>query len=290
MSTQEKWFIALTVGPALAHFCVFTLAPVLFSLLLSFYDWSVLSVPKAVGIANYVELFRDQIFIKSLLNTLVFTALYVPAMIIVSLGLAILVNRPTRAARFFRSVYFLPVVTSFVVFAVIFKWVFQADAASFANTLMKSVGLQPQSWLQDEHLALPMLALLGLLKGTAWNMVYFLAGLQGIPDTFYEAARVDGAGRSATFRKITLPLLRPTMFFVLVLTTIGAFQVFDSAYLLTKGGPAYATTTIVYYVYSAGFESFRMGYASAAAYVLLAMVLVVTWVQKRYLGAAADWY
>jgi ABC-type sugar transport system permease subunit len=121
-------------------------------------------------------------------------------------------------------------------------------------------------------------------------MIYFIAGLQGIPDTFYEAARIDGANRRQVFRNVTLPLLRPTLYFVSVLTTIGAFQVFDSAFLLTQGGPNRATTTIVYFVYQAGFEQFRMGYASASAYVLLVLVFVVTYIQKRWLGKPADWY
>jgi ABC-type sugar transport system permease subunit len=290
LSASDKWFIAITVLPALAHFGFFTFLPVLFSLALSFTHWTILGSPEFVGIANYIELYRDPHFLRSLINTIVFAIIYVPLMLGLPLMMALLVNRESRVARFFRGVYFLPVVTSFVVFAIIFKWIFQADSDSMANLIMRGLGLRSRAWLQDPQLALPLLAVLGVLKGAAWNMVYFLAGLQAIPDVLLEAARVDGAGRFSSFRRITLPLLKPTMFFVCVLTTIGAFQVFDSAYLLTRGGPAYATTTIVYYVYTQGFESFRMGYASASAYVLLLLVLAITFIQKRYLGDASDWY
>lgn len=290
LNSAEKRFIAIVLGLALVHFVVFTVAPVIFSFVLSFTDWQMLGAPRFLGLQNYLELAKDPVFRISLKNTVLFAIYYVPPMLALSLGLAVYVNHQTRAAGFFKTVYFLPVVTSFVVFALIFRWIFAAEPTSLSNMLVRVFGGRPQAWLQNQHQALPLLAVLGILKGVAWNMVYFLAGLQGIPDVFYEAAKVDGAGRWTTFRKVTLPLLRPTMYFVCVLTTIGAFQVFDSAYLLTQGGPAHATTTIVYFIYTAGFENFRMGYASASAYVLLAMVLVITWIQKRWLGAAADWY
>jgi multiple sugar transport system permease protein len=290
LNRSEKRFIGIVLGLAVVHFAFFTVVPVLFSFILSFTDWQMLGTPRFLGLRNYVELASDPIFRIALKNTFLFAIYYVPPMLALSLGLAMFVNQPTRGAGFFKTVYFLPVVTSFVVFALIFRWIFGAEPTSLSNMLVRAVGGAPQSWLQNQHQALPLLAVLGILKGVAWNMVYFLAGLQGIPDVFYEAAKVDGAGRWVTFRRVTLPLLRPTLYFVSVLTTIGAFQVFDSAYLLTQGGPAHATTTIVYFIYTAGFENFRMGYASASAYVLLALVLVMTWIQKRWLGAAADWY
>lgn len=290
LSRAEKIFIAVVLGPALLHFLVFQVVPLLFSFALSFTEWQMLKPPRFVALQNYRELLGDRLFWTSLRNTFLFTLFYVPPMLAVPLGLAMLVNRPTRAAAFFKTVYFLPVVTSFVVLAMIFEWIFQAEPSSLANMAVRSVGIPAQSWLQDSGQALPLLALLGILKGAAWNMIYFLAGLQAIPEAFYEAARVDGAGPWRTFRCVTLPLLRPTTYFVSVLTTIGAFQVFDAAYLLTQGGPGDATMTIVYYIYVAGFESFRMGYASASAFVLLALVLAVTWIQKRWLGRPADWY
>jgi ABC-type sugar transport system permease subunit len=274
----------------MAHFAVFYITPVVMSFVISFTEWRIRGTPHWVGLSNYRELFHDDDFRNALKNTALFTLFYVPPMLILSLGMALLVNRKTRVSDFFKGAYFLPVVTSFVVFALIFAWIFQAGPNSLANKSVTSLGLAPQSWLQDPDMALALLAVLGILKGAGWNMVYFLAGLQAIPDVFYEAARVDGAGPATVFRRVTLPLLRPTLFFVCVLTTIGAFQVFESAYVITQGGPAGATTTIVYFIYTAGFESFRMGYASSAAYVLLLLVLVVTFIQKRYLGATADWY
>lgn len=274
----------------MAHFFMFHVTPVLMSFVISFTDWQIKGTPEWVGVDNYRELIHDSDFVRALINTGLFTFFFVPPMLILSLALALLVNQKTRAAGFFKGAYFLPVVTSFVVFALIFAWIFQAGPNSLANKTVTAVGIPPQSWLQNPNQALPLLALLGVLKGAGWNMVYFLAGLQAIPDVFYEAAKVDGANRLTVFRRITLPLLRPTLYFVSVLTTIGAFQVFESAYIVTQGGPANATTTLVYFIYTAGFESFRMGYASSAAYVLLALVLLVTWVQKRYLGAPAEWY
>lgn len=286
----EKLFIAAVLIPVFAHFIFFHFTPVVLSFFISFTEWKIKGAPHWIGVSNYRQLLHDTIFARALFNTFLFTIYFVPPMIVASLGLALLVNRQTRAAAMFKTVYFLPVVTSFVVFALIFGWIFQAGPSAFANKLLVQFHIRPQSWFQSQHQALPLLALLGILKGAGWNMVYFLAGLQAIPDSFYEAARVDGASRWAIFQRVTLPLLRPTIYFVLVLTTIGAFQVFDSAYVLTGGGPAYATTTIVYFIYNAGFESFQMGYASASAYVLLILVLGVTWIQKRYLGATADWY
>lgn len=290
MDSAERRFLLIVIIPALLLFVAFTLLPVILSFIISFTQWELMGAPIFTGLRNYLELARDPIFRTALVNTILFAIMYVPPMIIVSLGLALLINRETKAAKFFRTVYFLPVVTSFVVFALIFEWIFKSEAVSLANSFMRLLGLPPQSWLQDKHQALPLLALLGILKGAAWNMIYFLAGLQGIPDVFYEAAAIDGAGRWKTFRNVTLPLLRPTTYFVVVLTTIGAFQVFDSAYLLTQGGPANSTTTIVYFIYQVGFESFRMGYASASAYVLLLIVLLISWVQNRFLGQEADWY
>jgi ABC-type sugar transport system permease subunit len=290
LSVSEKIFVACVVIPALLHFTLFTVVPVVASFVISFTEWNVMGSPRAVGLQNYEALLHDKIFHIALGRTFLFALYYVPPMLVVPLLMAVLVSRPTRAARFFKSAYFLPVVTSFVVFALIFKWMFQADGSSMANVAMQAVHLPAQHWLQDARLALPLLALLGLLKGAAWNMVYFIAGLQSIPEPFYEAARVDGSSAWHTFRRITLPLLRPTMYFVAVLTTIGAFQVFDAAYLLTQGGPAYSTTTLVYFIYQRGFEDFHMGYASASAYVLLTLVLAVTWLQKTWLGKPADWY
>ncbi len=290
LSSADRNFLLTVMVPACLLFLAFTFIPVLMSLVLSFTQWELMGAPKFIGLRNYIELYHDPLFRTALVNTIIFALMYVPPMIGISLGLALLVNRETRGAKFFRTVYFLPVVTSFVVFALIFEWIFKGDAGSLANRIVGLFGIPPQTWLQNPDQALPLLALLGILKGAAWNMVYFLAGLKGIPDVFYEAAAIDGAGRWKTFRNVTLPLLRPTMYFVVVLTTIGAFQVFDSAYLLTQGGPVNSTTTIVYFIYQMGFESFRMGYASASAYALLLLVLFISWAQNKYLGKEADWY
>jgi multiple sugar transport system permease protein len=290
LSSADRNFVIAVMIPAVLLFLAFTFIPVVLSFIISFTRWELMGAPAFIGLRNYLELYNDQVFRTSMINTILFTLMYVPPMIVISLGLALLVNRETRGAKFFRTVYFLPVVTSFVVFALIFEWIFRGGANSLSNSILAWFGIPSQAWLQDPDQALPLLALLGILKGCAWNMVYFLAGLKGIPDVFYEAAAIDGAGRWKTFRNVTLPLLRPTMYFVVVLTTIGAFQVFDSAYLLTQGGPANATTTIVYFIYQMGFENFRMGYASASAYALLLLVLLVSWVQNKYLGKDSDWY
>lgn len=290
LSSTDRKFIITVMIPSVALFLAFTFIPVIMSFIISFSQWELMGTPRFIGLRNYMELVQDDVFRVSIVNTILFTLMYVPPMIAISLGLALLVNRETRGAKFFRTVYFLPVVTSFVVFALIFEWIFKGNANSLSNRMLSGLGIPPQAWLQDADQALPLLALLGILKGCAWNMVYFLAGLKGIPDVFYEAASIDGAGRWKTFRNVTLPLLRPTTYFVVVLTTIGAFQVFDSAYLLTQGGPANATNTIVYFIYQMGFENFRMGYASASAYALLLLVLLVSWTQNRFLGKETDWY
>jgi ABC-type sugar transport system permease subunit len=201
----------------------------------------------------------------------------------------LIVSQKTKVGNFFKGIFFLPVVTSFVVVAGIWQWLFRGTGEGFINQFLGMLGLPEQMFLSSSNQALLVLAGLSIFKIIGSTMIYYFAGLQGIPEELYEAARIDGASKSKVFWKITFPLLLPIHFYVAVMTTIGSFQVFDSAFLLTSGGPNFATNTIVYYMYQEGFSALRLGYASVLAYVLFFMVFLVSLVQKRFLGKTIDY-
>jgi len=207
--------------------------------------------------------------------------LAVPASVLAALALALLANTTLRGITFFRTVYFLPVVSSMIAVALVWSWMFN-PRYGLLNTLLHSLfGIQGPAWLDDTSWALPAMVIVTVWKGLGYSMVIFLAGLQNIPVDLYHAATLDGAGAWARFRHVTLPLLSPTTFFVLVITLINAFQVFEQTYVLTKGGPANSTVTLSYYVYQNAFQFFHMGLAAAVSYVLFALLFGVTLLQFR---------
>jgi multiple sugar transport system permease protein len=216
-------------------------------------------------------------------NTAVYV-LFVPAGMALALALALLVNRRMPGVRLLRAVYFLPYITSFVAISLVWRWMFQPDVGLF-NNLLGRIGVSPQPWLSSPAAALPSLMLMSTWMYAGYMMVIFLAGLQSIPETLYESARMDGAGAWQRFRRITLPLLRPTLLFILVTMVIFMFQVFTAVYVMTEGGPLHATDVVVYHIYRTAWEYLRMGYASAMAWVLFALVFLVTLLQFRWLGA-----
>jgi multiple sugar transport system permease protein len=266
------------VGLALTGLIVLTIGPIVASFLLSFTDWDLLGAPRFIGLRNFEELFADTTFWRAVQNTIVFTTLSVPLGMALSLGLAMALNRKLRGIGFYRTLFLLPLVASSVATALI--WGLMLDpVAGPVNYLLGQAGLPQPGWLGDTFWAMPSIIIMSIWKGFGLNVVIFLAGLQGIPNELYEAAQIDGAGRFARFRHITLPMLSPTTFFVLLIALIASFQVFDSTYVLTKGGPQDSTITLVYYVYQTGFQQLRMGYASAISYVLFAMTLVIVGIQ-----------
>ncbi|MGQ9457838.1 MAG: carbohydrate ABC transporter permease [Anaerolineae bacterium] len=276
----------LFLGPNIVGFLTFTAFPVVAALSLSLFRWDLLTPPVYVGAENFAELWRDAQFRRVLANTFWFTFGTVPARVILSLLLAAALNQRIRGVVFYRTIYFLPVVSSLVAAALVWQWIFHGDFGLLNGTI-RAVGaalglhLNPPDWLNSTRWALPAVMILNLWKNVGFTAIVYLAGLQAIPQDLYEAAEVDGAGLLARFRHVTLPMLSPTTFFVLVMSAIWAFQVFDEAFIMTRGGPAFATTTMVYYIYLNAFKWFRMGKAAAVAWVLFACIFAFTALQMR---------
>jgi multiple sugar transport system permease protein len=282
---RKNAFLLVVLVPVGLHFLCFELIPLGFSLVVSFLNWPLGGAPRFAGLANWSHLFGDALVGRSLLVTLKFAAYYLLPSLGAGLILALLINLGLRGTSFFKSLYFLPVVTSIVILAGIWKWLFLGDDSGMVNFLLTHVlGMKRQQFFSREESALIVTVLLSVYKAAGYLMVYFYAGLQGIPEELYEAARIDGAGGWRTFRSITLPLLRPTILYVLIISTIDVLQVFESSYVLTAGGPNYATTTIVYLIYTTAFSQMNLGYASSIAYILFGIILLITLVQYKVLN------
>lgn len=267
--------------PNFFGFLAFSLIPIIASFALTFTKWNLASSPQFIGFRNYEKLFTDELFWKYLWNTFYYTILVVPLTIIVGFSLAYLLNRKIRGIIFFRTVYFLPSVTLIVAVAVIWSWLYNADFGLF-NFILGKFGIEGPNWLQSKTWAMPAIVIMGVWKGSGYSMLIYLAGLQSIPEEYYEAAKIDGAGWWQQIRLITIPLIFPTTFFILITSTIGAIQGFDQFYVMTRGGPAGATTTLVYYIFQNAFEWFNMGYAATAAAVLFVIIMVITLLQWRF--------
>ena len=277
------------VAPALALIAVFFVVPVVASVVLSLTDFDIYAVAsranlRVVGLENYRRLVGDPLFWTALRNTFVFVLVAGPLSIGLSLAAAVLLS--ARAVRFkalFRTIFFLPVVTTLVAIAVVWRYIYH-PRFGLLNHALGVLGVAPIDWLGDPRFAMPAIILMAVWKNFGFNMVIFIAGLQSIPERVYEAASVDGAGAAAQFRWITLPLLAPTFLFVLVITMIGYFQLFAEPYVMTQGGPAHATLSIVLLMYLRGFRWWTMGYAAAVAFVLFAIILALTLLTLRLRG------
>ncbi len=283
--TAGLWFVA----PALVLIGAFFGVPVLASLLLSFTDFDVYAVARPdrlrfVGLENYRRLLDDPRFWLAFRNTAYFVLVGGPLSIAVSLAAALLLDaRLGRFRGFFRSVLFLPVVTTLVAVAVVWRYLYH-PRLGLLNHLLARVGIDPIDWLGDPAWAMPAIILLAVWKNFGFNMVVFLAGLQSVPARLYEAACLDGAGAWQQFRRVTLPLLRPTLVFVTIITGIGYFQLFAEPYVMTQGGPAGATLSVVLLMYEEGFRWWNMGYGAAVAFVLFTVILVLTLLQLMWQG------
>ena len=272
------------IAPNLAAFLVFVVGPVIAGLALSLTEWDLLSTPRFIGIDNYVKLLTgDRLFWLSMGNTLYYSLLTVPTGIVVSLVLALMLNQPLSGVRFYRTIYFIPVVSSSVAVALVWKWFYNSEFG-ILNWLLEFVNVPPQRWLTSQSWAMPAVAITVIWKTMGYNMVIFLAGLQDVPPSLHEAASIDGANAWQRFWSITLPLLRPHLFFVLVVSIIGSFQAFDMVYVMTGGGPGNATLVYNYHIWQNAFQFFKMGYASAMAYILFFLIFVITLIQVRLLG------
>jgi len=265
--------------PWLLGFLVWVVGPMIASAVMSFTEWKILTPPEWVGLGNFVKMFRDPIFKLSLWNTVYYTFLGVPIFLVASLATALVLNLNLRGMSLYRTLYFVPSLTPAVANALLWVWIFNPDFG-LANAFLGSIGLPPQKWLFDVRLAKPSFIIMGLW-GVGQQMIVFLAGLQGIPTELYEAASIDGANSWQRFRNITIPMLSPTIFFNLVIGIIGSFQVFTTAFIATGGGPQNATLFYVLYLYRNAFQYFKMGYASALAWVLFLIVLTFTLIQFR---------
>ncbi|NLY52652.1 MAG: sugar ABC transporter permease [Firmicutes bacterium] len=277
---SDKFWAAILLAPNFIGFLVFILFPMIASFFLSFTEWDLLTDIKWIGFGNYQELASDETFWKVLWNTLYYTLGTVPPGIILSLILAVALNQPIRGVKTYRALYFLPVISSSVAVAVVWQWLYNPEFG-LLNYILSLFGIEGPLWLTSTTWAMPAVIITSIWKNLGFNMLLFLAGLQGIPDTYYEAAEIDGANGFAKFRYITLPLLSPTTFFVVVMSIISSFQAFDLVHVMTQGGPARSTSVLVHYLYQNAFQYFRMGYASAIAYVLFFLVFIVTMIQLK---------
>lgn len=274
------------LAPALLLIFVFFFLPVLAALLLSFTDFDIYALGdinrlRFVGFANYLQLLQSSLFWTALGNTFYFVIVGGPLSVAMSLGAALLVNSPlTRFPGLFRTMFFLPVVTTLVAVAVVWRYLYHPHYG-LLNYGLSWFGISPIDWLGDPDWAMPAIILMAVWKNFGFNMIIFIAGLQNIPPQIYEAARIDGASPWRQFRYITLPLLAPTSLFVALMTMIGYFQVFAEPYVMTQGGPAYRTFSVVLLMYEEGFRWWNMGYASAAAFVLFALILAATLLQLK---------
>lgn len=278
--TPEARTSLLLLAPTLAFFVAFQYYPILKSLAISFTEFGLLRRDTPfVGLENYMRQFQDPLFLAALWNTLLFVAVCVVVGVALALVVAVMVEKTGRWAGLYRTLYFIPVVTSLMATAMIWRWLYASNG--LFNFLLTFVGLDPQAWLLSESLALPSLMALTIWKNLGFDLILFSAALQSIPEDLYEASRLDGANAVQTFAFITLPQLRPIVVLVGITAVIRSFQVFTIVLAMTQGGPVNATRTIVYHIYEQGIQYDDMGYASAAAVVLLVLIAIVTFFQLR---------
>jgi multiple sugar transport system permease protein len=284
LAGEGRWALAF-LAPTLIGLAALSAGPILATLAISLTRWDLLTAPKLAGLDNYVALLSDDRFIKALRNTFFYTIVSVPLGMAIALGLALALNQRIRGIAFIRTAYFLPVVTSTIAVALVWQWIYSTDSG-LLNQVLGLVGIAPQKWLSDPTLAMPSIIAMSIWQGLGVDVIIFLAGLQAIPSELLDAASVDGAGRWARLRWVTLPLLTPAIFFTGVLSLISAFQVFDQIFVLIKPRPTDATITVVYFIYENGFKFFKMGYASAASWILF---LIVAFFSTIYFRSQNRW-
>lgn len=275
------------VSPYLLYLAVFVAFPVGFSVWLTFHRWNIIGEPVSIGLANYARLLQDWLFWKSILNTLKFLLLHIPLQIAVALGLAVLLDKPLRGRSFFRGAYFLPVIVSGVVVTILWQQLLATDGGVL-NRLLSRVGLPRVGWLIDPDVAMYAIAVMATWKNVGLYVILFLAGLQSVPEHYYEAARLEGATDWQQFRFVTLPAINPTLFAVVILSTIGGFSLFIEPYILTGGGPLNATLSAVLYIYRQAFQYYHMGYAATLGLAFSMLILGVIALQQRFIESDDD--
>lgn len=278
---KKKLTPYLMVSPYLIHFLVFVAFPVIFSFFLMFHRWNIISSMEFIGLGNFSRLFQDRLFFRSLFNTIVFLIIHIPLQIAVALFLAEMLNQKIRFATFFRAAYFMPVVISGVVVTFVW-WQLYAFDAGILNRMLVKLGLDKVGWLTNPNMAMPSIAIMATWKNVGLYIVLFLVGLQSVPPHYYEAANLEGATHWQKFRHITLPLINPTIFMVVILSTIGGFSLFIEPYIMTDGGPLNSTLSAVLYIYREGFFFYHMGYAATLGFFFAGLILLVIVIQKKY--------
>ncbi len=284
MVGQQGWrrraVVVLFLGPSLVPLLLFTVGPMVASVGLSLLRWNLLKPPKFIGLDNYATLLGDSDFRDAVIHTVEYVVGYLPLVLVGGMVIALALHQRLRGLALFRTVYFMPVVTSWVVVALMWRWLLDPQAG-IVNHALGLIGIQGPGWYADPAWAMPSVIIASAWKDLGFVMVILLAGLQAIPEEYYEAASVDGAGRWTRFRHITLPLLSPSLFFVVVISLINNLQVFDQVWVMTNGGPAGATSVIVERIVRSAFSYGQMGYAAAMSWVFFAVLLVVTVIQFR---------
>ena len=286
-SADQERLGYLLIAPYYLFFLVFVFLPILINLILSFTNFNLRSF-EFVGISNYTKLFRDTYFVKSLENTLIYVIWTVLITLVLGLVSALALNRKGIWAKgVFRTLYYVPYVTSMVAISMVWLWLFEPSQGLF-NYVLSLFGIPAQNWLYDERLALPCIIFMGIWKNLGYYMTVLLAGLTGIPAYLYEAATMDGAGKFQQLRSITIPMLRPVLFFLLITGTVNAFNVFEQVNIMTGGGPMNATTTVVHQIYTRSFTEYKMGYGAAQSIFLFLIVLVFMLLNFRYGNQGQD--
>jgi len=278
---KKKILPYLFVSPYIIHFLLFVAFPVGFSIYLTFHNWNIIAPMEFAGLANYKRLVQDQLFWKSLKNTFIFLLIHIPLQIIVALFLAELLNQNLKLKGFFRAAYFLPVIVSGVVITILWQQLYGFESG-LLNRLLIKIGLNKIGWLTDPNWAMPSIAIMATWKNVGLYVVLFLVGLQTVPKQYYEAAELEGASHVQKFFKITLPMINPTIFMVVVLSTIGGFSLFIEPYVMTGGGPLNSTLSAVLYIYKQGFFYYHMGYAATLGFFFALLILFVVFIQKKF--------
>jgi multiple sugar transport system permease protein len=291
---RQKWSI-LFIAPVVLLFIVFVLGPLMASFYWSFTDYNGIHAPRWVGLGNYKNIFfHDQRFRKAISNTVLYTLGVIPPGVVLALLLAMAVDQNIRFKNLFRVIYFIPAVTSVIALSVIWKWMFAGEKYGLINHWLILMGFKPVDWLMSTTWTLPAIMIMSIWAGLGFNMILFLAGLQTIPTAVYEAAEIDGAGSFDKFWNITLPLLKPTMVFAVVMGFISSFQVFEQIYIMTEsefgiGGVLDSALTVVAYLYDMGFKKLQMGYASALGYIVFAVVFLMTLINMKFIKTKIEY-
>lgn len=282
MINRKKILPYLLVSPYVIHFILFVAFPVGFSIVLTFHKWNIISPMEFTGLNNYIRLFNDKTFLKSMGNTIIFLLIHIPLQIIFALFLAEILNQKIKLRGVFRGAFFLPVIVSGVVVTILWQQLYGYDTG-LLNRLLVGIGLGKIGWLTDPDIAMASIAVMATWKNVGLYIVLFLVGLQTVPTQYYEAADLEGATHLQKFFKITLPMINPTIFMVMILSTIGGFSLFIEPYIMTGGGPLNNTVSAVLYIYKQGFFYYHMGYAATLGLFFAFIILAVIMIQKKFI-------